>query len=89
MNTKGALFKMDLRIDKKMIKLKVFEEDSMTDLIERLAKAVTWKQVPKDKVKGRLEDQFRKITGEQAFSHKVKSKIQELLEESKLVIVNV
>ena len=61
MTQKSALFKIDLRIDKKMIMLKVHEEDALTDLIERLTKAITWKNIPKDKIKSRLEDQFRKL----------------------------
>jgi hypothetical protein len=54
MNPGTCLFKVDLRVDKKMIKMKVCEEDGLNDLIERLAKAITWKTISKDKIKGRL-----------------------------------
>ena len=75
MNQRTALFKVDLRIDKKMVKLKVQEEDSLTDLIDRLFKAITWKTISKDKIKSRLEDQFRKILTQEELSSKVKTKI--------------
>ena len=61
MTQRSILFKLDLRIDKKIIKLKVHHEDTLTDLIERLSKAITWKNISKDKIKSRLEDQFTKI----------------------------
>lgn len=37
---KGYLFCMDLRIYNQIIKLKVYEEDSVTDLINRLAVSI-------------------------------------------------
>lgn len=76
MTTKTVFFKLDLRIDKKMIKLKVYEEDSLNDLIEQLVSAVSWKKISKDKVKNRLEEQLRIIISEQRLSYKVKSKIR-------------
>ena len=84
----AALFKIDLRIDQKMISLKVHEEDAFQDLIERLVKSVTWKSIPKDKIKGRLEAQFRKIL-EGKLSTRVRNKLTELVEESNLVILNI
>jgi len=89
MINKSTLFKLDLRIDKKMVVLKVYEEDTLADLIERLSKAISWKNIAKDKIKSRLEDQFRKILGQSELSPNIKTKLNELIEESKIVIVNI
>ena len=75
MNKKTALFKIDLRIDKKLIQLKVHEDDALVDLIDRLVKMITWKTIPRDKIKTRLEDQFKKIMSQQELSLNVKSKL--------------
>ena len=83
------LFKLDLRVDKKMIKLKVHEEDFLSDLIQRLQASISWKEIASDKVRLRLEQQFRKIMEQQTLSTQVKDKLNELLEESKVVIVGI
>ena len=75
MSLKSTLFKLDLRIDKKMVVLKVYEEDTLADLIDRLSKAITWKNIAKDKIKTRLEDQFRKILSQSELSPKIQTKL--------------
>ena len=84
---KNFLFTMDLRIDKEIVKLKVYEEDLLNDLIDRLTAAIHWKTISKDKVKTKLEDQFKKITLTPGISQKAKNKLESLLEESKFIIV--
>ncbi len=70
---------MDLRIDKEIVKLKVYQEDVLNDLIDRLSDAIHWKQISKDKVKSKLEDQFKKITQVNGISQKAKNKLDSLL----------
>ena len=38
---KGHSFSMDLRIYNQIVKLKVYEEDTLTDVIHRLASSIT------------------------------------------------
>lgn len=57
----ASLFTIDLKIDSQLLKLKVKAEDCLSDLIANLAASITWKTLPADKIKDRLEQQFRKL----------------------------
>lgn len=87
MTNRSSLFTIDLRIDKKIAKLQVYEEDNLSDLIQRLFKLVTWKRMTKEKIKNRLQEQFRKLVSGQNISSNIKNKLNDLLDESKFVVV--
>ena len=87
MTNRSSLFTIDLRIDKKIAKLQVYEEDNLSDLIQRLLKLVTWKRMTKEKIKNRLQEQFRKLVSGQNISLNTKNKLSDLLDESKFVVV--
>jgi len=61
LNKKTSLFSLDLRIEQDIIKLKVYEEDAVTDIVDRLFGSLSLKSSSKDKLKSKLEEQFRKI----------------------------
>lgn len=84
-----VLFSIDLRIDKKSLKLKVTANDTLTDLIEKLGRLVTWREIPHSKMKTRLEEQIKKIVDSQKLSANVNNKLHDLIEESKFVIVGI
>lgn len=54
MRNNSSLFRIDLKIDTKILKLHVKAEDCLSDLISNLAGAITWKKLPREKIKDRL-----------------------------------
>lgn len=46
MQKTNVLFSIDLRIDKKPLKLKVAVNDSLSDLISKLEALITWRKIP-------------------------------------------
>jgi hypothetical protein len=88
-NQNGYLFTLELRIRKQIAKLNVYEEDSLNDLILRLSKTVQYKEKYSERLKEKLEGEFKKLLSTQDCSEKVKSKLESLTEESKLIIIGV
>lgn len=87
LNKKTSLFSLDLRIEQDIIKLKVYEEDALADIVERLFASLSLKSSSKDKLKNKLEEQFRKILQKKELSQVIKNKLDSLLDESKIVIM--
>lgn len=75
-----VLFTIDLRIDKRPLKLKVNSNDGQSDLIAKLDKLITWRRIPQNKMKNRLEEQFKKIVSDGTVSTNVRNKLNELLD---------
>lgn len=88
-NQTGYLFTLELRIRKQIVKLNVYEEDSLNDLIKRLSKTVQYKEKYTERLREKLEAEFKKLIRTQECSRKVKSKLESLTEESKLIIIGV
>jgi ribosomal protein L25 (general stress protein Ctc) len=86
-NKKTTLFSLDLRIEQDIIKLKVYEEDALTDIVERFFGSLTLKPSSKDKLKGKLEEQFKKLLQKKELSQVIKNKLESLLDESKIFIM--
>lgn len=72
----SPLFTIDLKIDNQLLKLKVHAEDNLSDLIANLTTLITWKKISQEKVKNRLEEQFRKIIASKKLSEAVKNKLE-------------
>lgn len=89
MQNKKVLFAFDMRIDKKILKLLVYDDDSLQDLIGRFSKAANLSERFHDKIKEKLEKQLEKLLVKQNCSGKIKEKIEEFLYESKVVIIGV
>jgi hypothetical protein len=85
----GRLFTLELRIRNQRIKLAVNESDSLNDLFERLASKVSLNHKYSETVRGKLETGLRTMADSPACSEKVRNKLQELTEESKIVILGV
>jgi hypothetical protein len=75
-----VLFTIDLRIDKRPLKLKVNSNDGQSDLIAKLDKLITWRRIPQNKMKNRLEEQFKRIVSDGTVSTNVRNKLNELLD---------
>jgi hypothetical protein len=75
-----VLFTIDLRIDKRPLKLKVNSNDAQSDLIAKLDKLITWRRIPQNKMKNRLEEQFKRIVSDGTVSTNVRNKLNELLD---------
>lgn len=75
-----VLFTIDLRIDKRPLKLKVSSNDGQSDLIAKLDKLITWRKIPQNKMKNRLEEQFKRIVSDGTVSTNVRNKLNELLD---------
>jgi hypothetical protein len=75
-----VLFTIDLRIDKRPLKLKVSSNDGQSDLIAKLDKLITWRRIPQNKMKNRLEEQFKRIVSDGTVSTNVRNKLKELLD---------
>ncbi len=75
-----VLFTIDLRIDKRPLKLKVNSNDGQSDLIAKLDKLITWRRIPQNKMKNRLEEQFKRIVSDGTVSTNVRKKLNELLD---------
>jgi hypothetical protein len=75
-----VLFTIDLRIDKRPLKLKVSSNDGQSDLIAKLDKLITWRRIPQNKMKNRLEEQFKRIVSDGTVSTNVRNKLNELLD---------
>jgi uncharacterized coiled-coil protein SlyX len=86
---RGYLFTLELRVCRQVAKLNVYEEDSLNDLINRLSSTVTYKQKYAERLKEKLEAEFKKLVSTQDCSAKVRDKLQSLTEESKLIIVGI
>ena len=71
------------------MKLNVYEDDSLNDLIKRLSKTVQYKEKYTERLREKLEVEFKKLLRTQECSLKVKSKLESLTEESKLIIIGV
>lgn len=79
-NKKSALFSLDLRIEQEIIKLKVYEDDTITDIVNRLFGSTNLKSSSKDKLKAKLEEQFMKIVHKKDLSQVIKNKLESLLD---------
>jgi hypothetical protein len=86
---RGYLFTLELRVCRQVTKLNVYEEDSLTDLIARLSSTVTYKEKYADRLKEKLEAEFKKLVSSKDCSAKVRDKLQSLTEETKLIIVGI
>lgn len=86
---KDYLFTLELRIRKENIKLNVYESDSLNDLFNRVAAKASLKQKHNDSVRDKLEAEMRRMANNPTCSHQVRSKLQSLTEESKLIILSV
>lgn len=71
------------------MKLNVYEDDSLNDLIKRLSKTVQYKEKYTERLREKLEAEFKKLLRTQECSLKVKGKLESLTEESKLIIIGV
>lgn len=89
MQNKKVLFAFDMRIDKKILELHVYDDDSLQDLIGRFSKAANLNERFHEKIKEKLERQLEKLLVKQNCSGKIKEKIEEFLYESKIVIIGV
>lgn len=69
---RGSLFSIDIRIDTNIIKLKVYDQDNLNDLVDRLFPSVTPKSTSKEKLTAKLESQFKKILIKKEISDTVK-----------------
>ena len=78
-----------MRIDQKILKLHIYDDDSLHDLIERFSKAANLNERFYDKIKENLEKQLEKLLVKQNCSGKIKEKIEDFLYESKIVIIGV
>lgn len=76
MHNKKVLFAFDMRIDKKILKLHVYDDDSLQDLIARFSRATNLNERFHEKIKEKLERQLEKFLVKQNCSGKVKEKIE-------------
>ena len=89
MQHQQPLFSFSLRIEKKMNKLNIYEDDNLEDVLDRFGKLVKLKRNFQGKIKEKLENQLRRFVSERECSAKVREKIGSFLEESKVVIIGI
>lgn len=77
-HTNKALFTIDLKINQDIYKVDVFPEDCLSDLINRFNLKGKQKY-PQEKIKAKLEVQFRKICQNDKVSSKIKDKLNDFL----------
>jgi glycosyltransferase A (GT-A) superfamily protein (DUF2064 family) len=86
---KASLFSLDLRVDKTMVKLKVYEDDSQEELIDRICNIVKTKDNIRDLLKDKLKSSFRKLLSTQKVSDKIQKKLEALLDCDRIVLIGI
>jgi hypothetical protein len=59
MISKVELFKLDLRVHKQIVRLKIYQSDTLDEVIQRISEIITQGKEHRDKLKAKLLDSIK------------------------------